>query len=277
MFEIMSDKPKHFGTDTGHVFGNIAILNYLSSRELSRELGISKDELYELIGVLLKDKSIYIWKNNTEYRPDTKLKQDWLDYLDSLSEEEKDELFWEGYELEIEEDLPWSRFMYSFCENNEITYTSDQGFFYLPDELLAIFQDLILTRPAKRMLIVNPFINYQLLKKKLIILRGKGTLIEIITRPPALDSQEYKIHTELSEKGIKIYYNDTIHAKMIILDDELALISSMNFIKQSVTPYNSPIRGSWESGVVITKPEILTEIKTSIAKIDRMSIEFYFA
>lgn len=40
-----------------------------------------------------------------------------------------------------------------------------------------------------------------------------------------------------------------------------------------MTPYDNPERGSWESGVAITKDEIVGEIKSSIADLYCVTFE----
>ena len=266
--------PKHFNTKMGHVFHHIAFLNRLTFRELRREMGIEHEELYSIIGTLIEDGSIYVWKENPEYRPNTSLKQDYRDYFDSLSDEELDDFYWEGIDLDIEKELPWNNYIQLYCKQADIQYTPEQGFFYLDDEKLAVFQDVLLTRPCKRLMMLNPFINHPRLIKKLITLRKRRTFIQIITRPPDDDFKK-DMHKELQQNDIRILYNDRVHSKIIILDGILALVSSMNFIESSMTPYEVPIRGAWEAGVVITKPEILAEIKDSLLQLHVQKYDQY--
>lgn len=269
-------KPKHFNTLEGHVFGNIAFLNRLTFRELRREMGLENDELYSIIGKLIDDGSIYIWRENPEYRPNPSLKRAYQTYLNSLSEEELDDIYWEGYDLGIEKELPWANYIQLFCEKAEIPYNPEQGFFYLDDEKLAVFQDVILTRPCKRIMLVNPYIHYPRLIRKLIALRKRRTQIQIITRPPDDDFKK-DMHKELHRNDVRILYNERVHAKIIMMDGILALMSSMNFTESSMTPYEVPIRGSWEAGTVITNPVVLDEIKDSILQLNVRNYGEYFS
>jgi phosphatidylserine/phosphatidylglycerophosphate/cardiolipin synthase-like enzyme len=62
----------------------------------------------------------------------------------------------------------------------------------------------------------------------------------------------------LESEGISLQYIKHVHAKIIIADKEIAIISSMNFYA------NSTAGATWEAGVVSTEPKMIEEISNSV-------------
>ncbi len=55
-------------------------------------------------------------------------------------------------------------------------------------------------------------------------------------------------------------YNNNIHAKIILLDEKISIVSSINFTKY-------PMSGiTWEAGIVSIYPKTVNSIKESIKK-----------
>ena len=58
-----------------------------------------------------------------------------------------------------------------------------------------------------------------------------------------------------------MYHND-LHAKLIIIDDLVAVVSSMNFMQRAAAGI------TWEAGIVTMNKEIVDSIKTSLADLN---------
>jgi len=86
----------------------------------------------------------------------------------------------------------------------------------------------------------------------------------IITRPPE-DKDPYRdekieYHTKLRQAGINLVYDKKVHAKLIVIDREVAIVSSMNF-------YSSSSGGrSWEAGLVSIEEKMANSVAQSILK-----------
>ena len=91
----------------------------------------------------------------------------------------------------------------------------------------------------KNILVVNPFVDRCTLSDKLgdACLHDKAVIL--LTRSPLSEyyenirSSRQKYHGILIQNGVKIMYNDRIHSKIILSDNELGIVSSMNFKSES--------------------------------------------
>ena len=70
------------------------------------------------------------------------------------------------------------------------------------------------------------------------------------------EKEEY--HEKLRKTGVEIVYKDQIHAKLIVVDNEAAIISSMNF-------QNSSSGGkTWEAGLISLDKNVINVVSDSI-------------
>ena len=75
---------------------------------------------------------------------------------------------------------------------------------------------------------------------------------------PTDDEDALKYQKILQQAGVKIYNNKKVHAKVIVVDRALAIVSSMNFIVQSSGGQ------SWEAGLVTIDPSVVEDVVNSI-------------
>jgi hypothetical protein len=79
--------------------------------------------------------------------------------------------------------------------------------------------------------------------------------VKIITRRPnSKDDKEYsKLECQglLRKNGVSIHYDNTIHSKIIVIDQKIAIVSSMSIYSGSTGG------GSLEAGIVTLKVELL--------------------
>ena len=81
----------------------------------------------------------------------------------------------------------------------------------------------------------------------------KGVQVKMLTRD--IESQQFK--RELS-KGVMISYDESVHAKLIIVDKRVGIVSSMNFYAGSTAGQ------SWEAGIVTTNKAAVISIANSV-------------
>jgi len=95
----------------------------------------------------------------------------------------------------------------------------------------------VIAKAKAEVLIVNPWVRKCDLSGTLREACANEVTVTVILRPPDKNNNEYqknvKFHNLLKEEGIKLYYNESVHAKIIVIDRALAIVSSMNFIVQS--------------------------------------------
>jgi hypothetical protein len=134
-------------------------------------------------------------------------------------------------------------------------------FFLIGGPLDSISKGLI-QNAKDEILVVNPFVEDCNLSNSILDARKKGVKVKLITRPinksdrNCEDKQGY--HVDLKQSGIILSYDKKVHAKLIVVDREVAIISSMNFI------VTSSGGSSWEAGIVSMEETVVNSIADSI-------------
>lgn len=108
--------------------------------------------------------------------------------------------------------------------------------FFLNGEFLDEISRKLLKSAYLDVLIANPYVEQCNLSESLIVARKKGVRVRLVTRPITNSynkEKKEKYHSKLQQEGISIIYNDSIHAKLIVIDHAVAIVSSMNFIASS--------------------------------------------
>jgi len=75
---------------------------------------------------------------------------------------------------------------------------------------------------------------------------------------PNVRSSRRKYHGVLTQNCVKIMYNDRIHSKIIVSDNELGIVSSMNFKSES------PSGKILEAGMVRWQKDTIASLNTYI-------------
>jgi phosphatidylserine/phosphatidylglycerophosphate/cardiolipin synthase-like enzyme len=119
---------------------------------------------------------------------------------------------------------------------------------------LADFSRRLVSRADQSILIINPYVSSGHVSNELMKASKKGVSVEVVTRTP--DKQNYRdFHKKLNSAGIEPQYNETIHAKVILVDDSVVVVSSMNMYAYSSGG------GVWEAGIVSWDPETIESIR----------------
>lgn len=116
-------------------------------------------------------------------------------------------------------------------------------------------------------MVVNPYVEKCNLSESLITASERGVSVLLITRSPDQDRNGYRknakieYHKALKESKVELYYNESVHAKMFILDGQVLTSSSMNLYSESTAGK------SWESGIVSIDPTNVKLASESFEKI----------
>jgi phosphatidylserine/phosphatidylglycerophosphate/cardiolipin synthase-like enzyme len=92
----------------------------------------------------------------------------------------------------------------------------------------------------------------------------KGINIKLVTRKPTEQKYQYekkmKYLSKLAQGGVYVAYDESIHAKLIVVDRTVAVASSMNFVAASSGG------ASWEAGLVTVEGDVAQSVVRSIMK-----------
>ncbi len=125
------------------------------------------------------------------------------------------------------------------------------------------FTKELISHAKSNVLVVNPFIEYCDLSNTLSDAIKKGVCVQIITREPRdkyADKLEKKQDylSQLVNEGIDLKYNNKVHAKIVVVDSIIAIVSSMNFYPESSAGV------SWEAGLISLQAKIVESIINSV-------------
>ena len=131
---------------------------------------------------------------------------------------------------------------------------SNLNHFFLEDRLLYELSEKLIENANVEILVSNPFVKKCHISKALKTVSKKGINVELITR------SNTKYMKEFSKNGISITYDESVHAKLIVVDRRIGIVSSMNY-------YAGSTGGElWEAGIVTIEEATVQSIIDSILK-----------
>lgn len=143
----------------------------------------------------------------------------------------------------------------------ELEFSLEPKHFFLEGMYLDDLSKSLISAATLEVLAVNPYVDHCDLSN---VLRNatKNAEVTLVTHPPEdnnqfpKDRQEY--HKTLKNEGVKLVYNKKAHAKLIVVDRTIAIVSSMNLYGSSSGG------GSWEAGLVTIEDTVVEQIVDSI-------------
>lgn len=120
-----------------------------------------------------------------------------------------------------------------------------------------------IAKATDEILVTTPYLDNCFLVSALQEARNRRVNIKIITRRPnSKDDKEYsKLECQgfLRKNGVSIHYDNTIHSKIIIIDQKIAVVSSMNIYSGSTGG------GSLEAGIVTFESKVVESVAKYLA------------
>ena len=116
---------------------------------------------------------------------------------------------------------------------------------------------------------VNPFVEQCHISNTLAEAVANEAKVIVITRNPSDSRHDYleaikekqDYHELLKKEGVTINYDRRIHAKLLVVDEQIAVISSMNFYSYSSGG------SSWEAGMISIDNSIVTSVHKTIHRL----------
>ena len=186
-----------------------------------------------------------------------------LNELSQLVEEREDGKFWVTRELygkcmsyygKLQETLvDW---VDKWRKEQGITsrFSKNLSHFYLAGRFLSKFSESLIEQAKQEILVTNPFVKRCHISEALTRMNKEGVCVKLVTRGIE-DSKRYG--KELA-KRVFITYDDSIHAKLIVVDRIVGIASSMNFYA------GSSAGECWEAGIATTSASVVSSIVRSI-------------
>jgi phosphatidylserine/phosphatidylglycerophosphate/cardiolipin synthase-like enzyme len=259
---VSVEEPPHWGSWKGRILEAIAIYNIrdwdglLDHTELTPDsLNTALSELYTLN--LLERREGTYWVEEGIYRQYRSYfeNRQWLP--EPLISTRKT-----GTQQIVSDDENIVKWVTKWRDFKNLTFSLDARHFFLEGTYIDdLSKDLI--RQAKReVLLVNPFIEQCHLSNTLLdAITNKANVI-VVTRPiherDSYREEKQAYHEHLKNEGVQFHYDRHIHAKLLVVDQQIAVISSMNFIVTSTGG------SSWEAGMISIDDAIVNSITNTI-------------
>lgn len=257
---MSDDVPLYWGSWKGRIIKAVSIDRAYSWEALRDITGLSPQSLNQALSELYNAKALF--KNeNGEYRVSRSLYDEYRDYFSELDNRKLDE----PTRISKDQQSNLISRIDAWIEFRGLGISlSPRHFFVEGDMLDDITKDMI-SKSLKEVLIVNPFVEKCTLSDLLIESSCIGKEVILVTRPPqrtnAYGDRTEEYHKIISDSGVKIIYNRNVHAKLLVLDRAVAIVSSMNL-------YSTSTAGtSWEAGIVSLDERVVEPITNSILNI----------
>ena len=150
---------------------------------------------------------------------------------------------------------------HSWIDFHKLDISLENRHFFLDGHYLDIFIKFILKNARRTIIVVNPFIDLSTPAQLLIEAKQQGKTVVLVTRPHSTQRAK-DVHKTLANSRISILYHENLHAKIIMIDDSLAIITSMNFIQRATAGV------SWEAGLVTIDKWVVGKVKESITDLN---------
>lgn len=250
-------EPKYWGSWKGRILTAITTHGEQTWTELLEKTGLTKRTLNRALAELY-DRKIVTKTKNRKYRIEPTTYKEYKKHiinLKNLNTEIVSEKWVEKFRKNRKADI--SNWLKKWESSTDLELSLDSKHFFLEGSYLDDISKKIITQTESEVLVVNPYVCDCDLSNTLRKASKNGREVVLITRKPDKPSN-LKYHQILKEEGIHLVYNKKVHAKLIVRDRAIAIISSMNF-------YGGSSAGvSWEAGIVSIEDSTVEKITDSI-------------
>jgi len=249
---LIRKEPRYWGTWKAQVI--LAIVRGARTwRDIRKSVGLLPESLNTALSEMFNDGTLEK-RGGVYWIPDDELYQEYRDLAIGI------EGYITGYlqsgghffSKDFEELLGW---LALWREVKGLNLSLECGHFFLKGKYLDAFSKDIIGHAKRECLIVNPYVKKIDLSDTMQEASKRGVTVTLITR--RID-QDLQYHKTLMGAGVNVIHNERVHAKLIVVDQLVAVVSSMNFFS------GSSAGGTWEAGIVSIEGDVVKEVVKSI-------------
>jgi hypothetical protein len=255
----MVDEPRYWGSWKGRVIRAIALDHAFSWGEIRDITGLSPKSLNQVLAQLFDSKTIKK-KENGDYWVSKDLYKEYNNYIQNAS---KDEVFTEKrVKISTEQQSNLIGQIDEWIDLHGLNISLKPEHFFIDGKHLDALSNYLIDNSKKEVLVINPFVDRCNMTESLIQAQKEEKKVILVCRPPNksdnyyLNKKEY--HEIIRSSGINLTYNKIVHAKLMVLDRSVAIISSMNLYSGSTAG------ASWEAGIVSTESTVVESVMDAI-------------
>jgi phosphatidylserine/phosphatidylglycerophosphate/cardiolipin synthase-like enzyme len=264
--------PRYWNTWEGKIVEALVRSNSpVGWEELSTETDLDQYPLNSALSNLFRDQTIHKDNFGNYQIADEEIRQEWQIHLgiatpkeltNNSSAEQKPVMT--PQQIATEQQINLENWLIMWKTIKHIEFSLENKHFFLDGMHTDEFTKDMIKFSEKSVLIANPFVNSCYLTEAILEAREKQVEVKIVTRPPANDeylAKQTECHSNLTKSGTVIKYNNQIHSKIVIVDNLITIVSSMNF-------YSGSSGGaSLEAGMVSIDPKVAKSASEFIIKL----------
>jgi len=250
---LPKDKPIFWGSFKGRIIKAIVVDDARIWEDLRDLTGLHPKTMNTVLKELFHNSAIYKTQDN-EYRVAKDIYLEYKNYFKDKTEQDVKSVALK-VSKEIQDNI--KRELQRWLEFKKLTSLLVDNHLFLDGSNLDELSKHVLRESKAEIIVVNPFVKWCDLSESLRSPAKSNVNVKLLTRP-SKDEKIEEYHKSLTKAGIQIYQNDIVHAKIIVVDRGIVIISSMNFYASSSGG------GSWEAGLVSISPSVIEEVTSSV-------------
>ncbi len=252
----MSDKPKYWDSWKGQILRAIIFDAADHWKDVREKSGLSQNQMLKAVKELRNSETIAYEEIEGIKRfriIDHELKRQYQSNpVEQVTKPEKEQ---------TSEHIDWIK---QWISTAGVNVSLDNHHFFLEGPNLTDITRRLMDRAKASIVVVNPFVDGATLGTALRSAAKRKVEVSLITRRPKRDPERWEFHKTLIAEGVDMYYSGRkggaggVHSKLVIVDNEVAIVSSMNFTRNSEND-------TWETGIVSIDKRVVDSVATSFS------------
>jgi hypothetical protein len=261
---MTQETPKYFGTWQGKVLQAIMLHGNepVNFNMLMEETGFHPKGLKMALAPLHQNNIIhYDGRNYTLI--DEEIKKQWTKFLASNSQSNINSSQ-QAVSKSLPQEVGLIQWIVQWRDMRNLTFPLESKHFFLEGEYLDELARVLIGKAQKQVLVTNPFIDSCHLTKALETAASRKISVKAVARRPKNipeDATKRECQTALKKIGMQIHYDNQIHAKVIVIDNLVAIVSSMNLYSASSGGFTK------EAGIVSIDEKVVASVSKYIQDI----------
>gem|GEM_PF-1805630 len=269
----MSQTPKYLDTWQGKVIKSLVLHGNepVSFNKLMEETGLPAKGLLRALAPL-RQNNVIRYEGKNYFLANEEIRQQWTKYLainitpNARQNTQQitvpiNQAAVKPPQNQVNDLVQW---IIQWREMRNLTFPIDTQHFFLEGEYLDELARVLIGKAQHQILVTNPFIDSCHLTKNLENAVLRKISVKAVARRPkdnVEDTTKRECQASLRKAGMLIHYDNQIHAKIIVIDNKVAIVSSMNLYSASSGGFTK------EAGIVSIEDKVVTSVSKYIIDI----------
>jgi hypothetical protein len=264
---MTQETPKYYNSWEGKIIKLLLVHNEpVFFDTLLENTGLTAYALRDALHTLFYNQIITKDENNNNYLlVDEQIRKEWQAFLGANNPEEsllKDNAPPNLIETTkvAEVNLPTNensfvKLINQWKDIRNLSLPLEANHFFLEGEYLDELSRVLIGQSQEEILVTAPYIDSCHLTKALFTAAEKKIKVSVVCRKPAIDEEsKRKCQAELLKTGMNIHYDNQIHSKLIVIDNKVAIVSSLNLYCSSSGGFTK------EAGIVSINEKVVKSV-----------------